>query len=133
MGTSTDAIVGWGIAFSDESECDDEAMDAAMKRLKIEGVDVKISWHCYIDSPMLFVVIADTYRRAWRGDPKKCDDLFSMAVDEDLRTRWTLAIRRAVDVYIEELAKVAGSDESDPEDLTIKPDALGWYLFSSWS
>jgi hypothetical protein len=131
MGQSTDAMMGWGIAYASEGGCDYDAIEAATNRLKSEGIDAAIHTHCSGDCPMLAIVIPSTYRRAWRGSPKRCDDLFALIQ----RETWGANIHRALEVYLEELAKTEAVEfiKEYRKDYAIEPGQLGWYLFSDWS
>ena len=131
MGQSTDAMIGWGIAYASEEGCNYDAVGAASNRLKSEGIDAAIYTHCSNDCPMLAIVIPSTYQIAWRGSPKRCDDLFTLIQCE---TR-NMSIRRALEIYLEELAKTDSVQyiKEYRKDYEIEPGQLGWYLFSDWS
>ncbi len=51
MGTSTDAITGWGVAYEDQ----------------IYGEEDEDGAHCSCECPQPYVFIAESYQRAWRG------------------------------------------------------------------
>lgn len=125
MGQSSDAIVGWGVAFTEDG-FDFDASERAEKRLAAEGIGVSLVSHVMPDQPSLAIVITSTMRRAYWGDPVKIDDAIAIT-----RESWTGEIRRALAVYLEEVE--AGDEESDMEPHEIEDGDLGWWLFSDVS
>jgi hypothetical protein len=130
MGISTNAYFGWGVALSTEGGWDGEAAWEAQKRLKDDGLDVKILAHCSSEDTMLAFVIASTATTAYRGYPKKIDPGVLRRWDP----RWENQIRAAISIYIEEYLKRDEIRADDPDrylsHLRVESDKFGWSLFS---
>jgi hypothetical protein len=127
MGQSTDAHIGWGIAFDAEECFSYEAINAFDAEL--EGGPLRTVVHCSSAAPMLAIVVADSHQQAWRGNPQRVDG----ALQFQPTAEHVAAISRAVSRWQELLVEHGGyTPRAVAEGYPAEP-VLGWYLFSDWS
>lgn len=114
MGTSTDAILAYGIPVEEETtpgnltEEEWEEIREEWETDKIEARGFDVIYHCSGDYPMYFLAVPNTEVRAWRGSPKKVDFHQTGTV---AAVQWRLAM----------------------DKLGVDTTNAGWYLFSMWS
>lgn len=110
MGLSTDALLWWGYCWDDEAELIPEDEDGyrdweatyaaksglrqqdaedssawyARKSAAVKAVGVEIDSHCSSEYPIPLVAIAESKKRAWRGQPIAVE---SLAVDPSWTSR----------------------------------------------
>lgn len=116
MGTSTDAILLYGIPLKegavDDYDEDDETLPQegpaymAWDGAAVDGI--QLVRHCSKEAPMYFVAIAGTVVRAWRGSPRKFNGMYPdvsewnaklvafvekhhLAIEEDFAAAWYIA------------------------------------------
>jgi hypothetical protein len=125
MGVSTDAILGWGIAFEEDGGWDYDIAKKVEKKFK----GVELFTHCSLDYPMMAIGLCVS--RANRGYPVKLDKI---EVPKDAAQ----TVLKALAAYAEALPD--GEDEED-EDGRLFSDVkeqiskvtekdLGWFLCS---
>jgi len=122
MGTSTDAILAFGVQLKDDAvreAADLDNMDAEdelaqkLYELRQESANgLEIIRHCRDAYPMYFLAISGTQRCASRGEPERIEAL-PVITEEQMDT-----LTRFIEEYCIQ-DKLKGP--------------IGWWLFSDWS
>lgn len=151
MGTSTDAILFYGICWDEEDhrwnwrpwvsfDMDDEEVAEASPLPVADRIDpdddettdqewvdervtgVTVGEHCCASAPMGFVAITESVTEASRGNPVRVGGMDrSEAAQEDDAESWERALR--------EFCRVAYYDY----DGLMREGKIGWFLVSWWS
>lgn len=126
MGTSTDAILGWGVAYEeeiyDESDGEDGGWSAVLAA-ELEVLGVEAGEHCSNECPQPYVFITESVQRASRGD----------VVDVKLRkpgADWRKRINKAVALLAKRFEESDDLDATAYDFATDQPQ--GWKLVSWW-
>lgn len=124
MGQSTDAILFFGVACTEEESTEiHDVIERMEDALKAHGVEAFT--HCSGESPMLALAIEDTIWRAKRGFPLDVDaeEMAAAKVEE-----WREKIRKAIWIVTEAAGEDHENEERFPSGMEI-----GWYLVSDWN
>lgn len=123
MGTSTDALLGWGVAFSTEISDQGDVLYGLNDELAAMGVVVEMHQSCDYAKPCVF--IAESFKRANRGD----------VVDVTPRepgADWGEKIAAALRFLAERVGDKVLDDEGEAYSFATE-QAPGWKLVSWWA
>lgn len=125
MGTSTDAILGWGVAWEFEGGLEDSDVEESIaKRFNVE-----IGSHCSGECPMPFVAVV--IRKAWRGQVVTFDALPELPEDAEARVRG--AVTALQEAYALEYTDVTDEEaKALAQEHYAMPETLSWFLVSDW-
>jgi hypothetical protein len=123
MSTSTDALLGWGVAFDEEIHDEDDVLWDLRHDLTALGVVVEMHQSSDYSKPCIF--IAESFRRAWRGQIVEVDP-------REPGSDWGEKIAAALRLLQERTSGKVTNDDEESYAWTTE-QAPGWKLVSWWS